>query len=117
MEFLCRVHYAVGSRRNITETICFLDVYYGFGKIHKEQGDRCGYNSGNGREPYDLSIDVLYDSIRFGSHVRGIGLVWIQDEEVGEGCDFCQELLAGAAEFLPAGSRLCGGLMNFFAFQ
>ena len=106
MEFLCRVHYAVGSRRNITETICFLDVYYGFGKIHKEQGDRCGYNSSNGGDPYDLSIDVLHDRIRFGPHIRGIGLVWTQGEEVGEGCGSCQELVVVGLRnfFLPGPS-------------
>lgn len=43
--------------------------------------------------PYDLSIDILHDNIRFGSRVRGIGLVWTQGEEVGEGCGSCQELL------------------------
>lgn len=89
----------------------------GFGKIHKEQGDRCGYNGGNGGDPYDLSIDVLHDRIRFGPHVRGIGLVGTQSEEVGEGCGFCQEFLAGDAEFLAARFRLFGGLTIFFVFQ
>ena len=66
---------------------------------------------------YDLSIDILHDNIRFGSRVRGIGLVCTQGEEIGEGCGSCQELLVGAAEFLPAGSQLCDGLTNFFVFQ
>lgn len=52
--------------------------------------------------PYDLSIDILHDNIRFGSRVRGIGLVWTQGEEVGEGCGSCQELLVVV------------GLRNFF---
>lgn len=66
---------------------------------------------------YDLSIDILHDNIRFGSRVRGIGLVWTQSEEVGEGCGSCQEFLAGNAEFLPARSQFFGGLTIFFVFQ
>lgn len=62
-------------------------------------------------------IDVLHDSIRFGSHVCSIGMICTQGEEVGGGCDFCQELMAEEAELLPARFRLCGGLTSFFVFQ
>lgn len=63
-----------------------------------------------------FSIDILHDRIRFGPHVRGIGLVGTQGEEIGKGCGSRQKLLAGDAEFLPE-PRFCGGLMIFFVFQ
>lgn len=94
----------------------FIHGLPGFGKIHQEQGDGCGHDGGNGGDTRDFPVDILHNGIRFGPHIRGIGMVCAQGEEIEESGGSRQELLAGEAEFL-SGPRFCGGLTIFFVFQ